>query len=139
MDMSSTIRRGHPAAFGVFIVLSLIVAIIASAVAADLNKQDDGQGGYGTNLVRDTTRFMVFTGWWSFLVGVIFVRIRYWFSLVGILTHAACSVLDGHRRCHFIYCCPRSYLVRDVDLLAVRFGCAFERCGQQELLGPRCS
>ena len=98
MDMSSTIRRGHPAAFAIFIVLSLIVAIIASAVVADLNKHD---AGYDSNLVRDTTRFMVFTGWWSFLVGILFVRIPLR-VMASILTCTAGSFLDGYGRCRLL-------------------------------------
>jgi len=72
MDLSSVIRKGHPIAFAIFIVLSLILAIIASAVVANLNHH----GNDVTDLIRDTTRFMVFTGWWSVLFGAIFVRIR---------------------------------------------------------------
>lgn len=130
MDMSSTIRRGHPAAFSVFIVLSLIVAIIASAVVADLNKNDGG--GYDTNLVRDTTRFMVFTGWWSFLVGILFVRICLR-VVVNILTCTVGSFLDGHWRCGLVDRCSRSCSFRYMGVLALRFCCSLERCGQHDV------
>lgn len=125
MDMSSTIRRGHPAAFAVFIVLSLIVAIIASAVVADLNKHD---AGYDSNLVRDTTRFMVFTGWWSFLVGVLFVRIPLR-VMASILTCTAGSFLDGYGRCRLLHCCSRSCSFRHMGILALRLCSPVERCG----------
>lgn len=72
MELSSAIRLGHPIAFSLFIFFSLVVAIIASAVTADFNSN----GGYDKTVTRDSTRFMVFTGWWSFLFGVIFVRIN---------------------------------------------------------------
>mgnify|MGYP001507460561 FL=1 len=135
MDMSSTIRRGHPAAFAVFIVLSLIVAIIASAVVADLNKHDDT--GYDSNLVRDTTRFMGFTGWWSFLVGVLFVRLPLR-VMASILTCTAGSFLDGHGRCRLVDCCSRSRSFRHMGVLALRFCGPVERCGQHvlQLGGP---
>ncbi|CCV00683.1 unnamed protein product [Malassezia sympodialis ATCC 42132] len=71
MDLSSVIRKGHPIAFAIFIVLSLILAIIASAVVANLNHH----GNDVSNLIRDTTRFMVFTGWWSVLFGAIFLAL----------------------------------------------------------------
>lgn len=125
MDMSSTIRRGHPAAFAIFIVLSLIVAIIASAVVADLNKHD---AGYDSNLVRDTTRFMVFTGWWSFLVGILFVRILLR-VMASILTCAAGSFLDGYGRCRLLHCCSRSCSFRHMGILALRLCSPVERCG----------
>lgn len=125
MDMSSTIRRGHPAAFAIFIVLSLIVAIIASAVVADLNKHD---AGYDSNLVRDTTRFMVFTGWWSFLVGILFVRIPLR-VMESILTCTAGSFLDGYRRCRLLHCCSRSCSFRHMGILALRLCSPIERCG----------
>lgn len=125
MDMSSTIRRGHPAAFAIFIVLSLIVAIIASAVVADLNKHD---AGYDSNLVRDTTRFMVFTGWWSFLVGILFVRIPLR-VMASILTCTAGSFLDGYRRCRLLHCCSRSCSFRHMGILALRLCSPIERCG----------
>ena len=125
MDMSSTIRRGHPAAFAIFIVLSLIVAIIASAVVADLNKHD---AGYDSNLVRDTTRFMVFTGWWSFLVGILFVRIPLR-VMASILTCAAGSFLDGYGRCRLLHCCSRSCSFRHMGILALRLCSPVERCG----------
>ena len=125
MDMSSTIRRGHPAAFAIFIVLSLIVAIIASAVVADLNKHD---AGYDSNLVRDTTRFMVFTGWWSFLVGILFVRIPLR-VMASILTCTAGSFLDGYGRCRLLHCCSRSCSFRHMGILALRLCSPIERCG----------
>lgn len=125
MDMSSTIRRGHPAAFAIFIVLSLIVAIIASAVVADLNKHD---AGYDSNLVRDTTRFMVFTGWWSFLVGVLFVRLPLR-VMASILTCTAGSFLDGYGRCRLLHCCSRSCSFRHMGILALRLCSPVERCG----------
>ena len=125
MDMSSTIRRGHPAAFAIFIVLSLIVAITASAVVADLNKHD---AGYDSNLVRDTTRFMVFTGWWSFLVGVLFVRIPLR-VMASILTCTAGSFLDGYGRCRLLHCCSRSCSFRHMGILALRLCSPVERCG----------
>ena len=125
MDMSSTIRRGPPAAFAIFIVLSLIVAIIASAVVADLNKHD---AGYDSNLVRDTTRFMVFTGWWSFLVGILFVRIPLR-VMASILTCTAGSFLDGYGRCRLLHCCSRSCSFRHMGILALRLCSPVERCG----------
>ena len=125
MDMSSTIRRGHPAAFAIFIVLSLIVAIIASAVVADLNKHD---AGYDSNLVRDSTRFMVFTGWWSFLVGILFVRIPLR-VMASILTCTAGSFLDGYGRCRLLHCCSRSCSFRHMGILALRLCSPVERCG----------
>ncbi|WFD25020.1 hypothetical protein MEQU1_003730 [Malassezia equina] len=70
MDLSSVIRKGHPIAFALFIVISLILAIIASAVVADLNHNGNQNV---THLIRDSARFMVFTGWWSVLFGVIFL------------------------------------------------------------------
>lgn len=130
MDMSSTIRRGHPAAFAIFIVLSLIVAIIASAVVADLNDHHDS--GYDSNLVRDTTRFMVFTGWWSFLVGILFVRIGLR-VVANILTCTVGSFLDRHWWCGLVDCCPRSRSFRYMGVLALRFRGSFERCGQHVL------
>lgn len=84
MDLSSVIRKGHPIAFAIFIVISLILAIIASAVVADLNHNGNQNV---THLIRDTARFMVFTGWWSVLFGVIFVRIPSAYLSAGSLRY----------------------------------------------------
>lgn len=70
VDLSSVVRRGHPIAFGVFAIFALIVAIIASAVVADFNSH----GNPSKHLVRDSTRFLVFAGWWGFLFSLIYVR-----------------------------------------------------------------
>ena len=72
VDLSSAVRRGHPIAFGIFTVIALIVAIIASAVVSDFNSN----GQPSSKLVRDSTRFMVFAGWWGFLFSLVYVRTR---------------------------------------------------------------
>ncbi|WFC96485.1 hypothetical protein MBRA1_003143 [Malassezia brasiliensis] len=69
VDLSSAVRRGHPIAFGIFTVFALIVAIIASAVVADFNSN----GQPSSKLVRDSTRFMVFAGWWGFLFSLVYI------------------------------------------------------------------
>ena len=62
VDLSSAVRRGHPIAFGIF----------TSAVVADFNSN----GQPASKLVRDSTRFMVFAGWWGFLFSLVYVRTR---------------------------------------------------------------
>ncbi|WFD00974.1 hypothetical protein MYAM1_003733 [Malassezia yamatoensis] len=69
VDLSSAVRRGHPIAFGVFAFLALIVAIIASAVVADFNSN----GQPARKLARDSTRFLVFAGWWGFLFSLVYI------------------------------------------------------------------
>ncbi|WFD32960.1 ribonucleoside-diphosphate reductase [Malassezia sp. CBS 17886] len=68
MDLSTIVRRGHPIAFGLFAVFSFIVAIIASVLVANFNSNGQPLGE-----VRDSTRFMVFTGWWSVLFSIVYL------------------------------------------------------------------
>ncbi|PKI82546.1 hypothetical protein MVES_003348 [Malassezia vespertilionis] len=68
-DLSSTVRRGHPIAFGIFALFSLIVAIISSAVVASFNNN----GQPSDKVVRDSTRFMIFAGWWSFIFSIVYI------------------------------------------------------------------
>ena len=67
-DLSSTVRIGHSIVFGVFAIIALIEAIIASAVGSDWNKNQQPPSG-----TRDPTRFLVFCGWFAFLFTIIYV------------------------------------------------------------------
>lgn len=139
MELSSAIRLGHPIAFSLFIFFSLVVAIIASAVTADFNSN----GGYDKTVTRDSTRFMVFTGWWSFLFGVIFVRINGSPEMPPPLSTDALTVSVGsiphwHRRCCFLNRCSRRGSADYMDLLALWFCGPFECCRQRVLWQRRC-
>ncbi|WFD39383.1 uncharacterized protein MJAP1_002358 [Malassezia japonica] len=69
VDLSSTVRRGHPIAFGIFALLAFIVAVISSAVVASFNSNEQPKD----NLVRDSTRFLIFAGWWGFLFSIVYI------------------------------------------------------------------
>jgi len=119
MDLSSSIRRGHPIAFSLLIVLSLVVAIISSAVVGHWNSTHQPH----QNIIRDTTRFWVFTGWWSFLFAIIYVRA----NRVYMLTATDGPVPYRHRWLPLVDCQPRCLGVYYMGLLACRFGFALEQ------------
>ena len=89
VDLSSAVRRGHPIAYGLFAFFALIVAIIASAVVADFNSN----GEPAKKLARDSTRFLVFAGWWGFLFSLVYVR------LIILTCRLACSCLVSVDSC----------------------------------------
>ncbi|WFD36911.1 hypothetical protein MCUN1_003803 [Malassezia cuniculi] len=65
---STVVRRGHPIAFGVFTLIAFIVAVVSSAVVADFNKN-----GNPIDSIRDSTRFLVFAGWWGFIFSLVYI------------------------------------------------------------------
>jgi len=72
VDAGAHIRRGHPIAFGILIVTSLISAIIASALTHDY-RQNDAAANLTSQGLKDKVHFSVFTGWWSFLFSAIYL------------------------------------------------------------------
>lgn len=72
VDSSSAIRRGHPIAFLVFTFFAFVTAVIASTLVSDYNKHNNAP----TMGINNATRFLLFAGWWGFLVGVIYVSFR---------------------------------------------------------------
>lgn len=91
VDLSSTVRRGHPIAFGIFALLAFIVAVISSAVVASFNSNEQPKD----NLVRDSTRFLIFAGWWGFLFSIVYVRISvFWEQYTNLFRSVfSCPVL----------------------------------------------
>ena len=71
VESSAAIRRGHPITFGIFTGVAFIVAVIASTLVADYNQNNNAP----TMGINNATRFLLFAGWWGFLVGVIYVSI----------------------------------------------------------------
>lgn len=71
VDSSALIRRGHPITFIIFTVVAFIVAVIASTLVADYNSNNNAP----TMGINNATRFLLFAGWWGFLVGVVYVSI----------------------------------------------------------------
>lgn len=69
VDTSSAVRRGHPIAFGLFTFVAFIVAVIATTLVADYNSNHNPP----TSGINNATRFLVFAGWWGFVVGVAYV------------------------------------------------------------------
>jgi len=71
VDTSALVRRGHPITFIIFTFFSFIVAVIASTLVSDYNSNNNAP----TTGINNATRFLLFTGWWGFLVGVVYVSI----------------------------------------------------------------
>lgn len=72
VDSSTHIRRGHPITFGLFTGVALIVAITASVLVSDYNNNNNAP----TKGINDTTRFLLFAGWWGVVVGAAYVSIQ---------------------------------------------------------------
>lgn len=71
VDSSSAIRRGHPITFLIFTFVAFVVAIISSVLVADYNSNNNAP----TQGINNATRFLLFAGWWGFLVGAAYVSI----------------------------------------------------------------
>ncbi|CBQ73096.1 conserved hypothetical protein [Sporisorium reilianum SRZ2] len=83
-DSSALIRRGHPITFIVFTVVAFIVAVIASTLVADYNSNNNAP----TMGINNATRFLLFAGWWGFLVGVAYTGL-FLASVGGVITSIA--------------------------------------------------
>ncbi|GAA5861076.1 hypothetical protein JCM3774_002184 [Rhodotorula dairenensis] len=70
------IKRGHIVTFSLLTLFSLIEWIIAAALVARYNRDNN----YPSNSVRDRTRFLLFTGLWTFVFSIVY--------LAGFLTAA---------------------------------------------------
>ena len=70
-DASTHIRRGHPITFGVLLVISFIVAVIASALTHDY-RQNDEPANLTSQAVKDKGHFSLFTGWFTFLLSAVY-------------------------------------------------------------------
>ncbi len=86
VDASTHIRRGHPIAFGLLILFSLISAIIASVLAADYN--DNNSDALTSQGLKNKIRFSVFTGWWTVLFSAIYLG-TFLAGVGGVLTSIA--------------------------------------------------
>lgn len=71
VDTSAAIRRGHPISFIIFTFVAFIVAVIASTLVADYNQNNNAP----TKGIENATRFLLFAGWWGFIVGAAYVSI----------------------------------------------------------------
>jgi hypothetical protein len=71
VDSSAAIRRGHPISFLLFTFVAFIVAVIASTLVADYNSN----GNAPTKGIENATRFLLFAGWWGFLIGAVYVSV----------------------------------------------------------------
>lgn len=84
VDTSSAIRRGHPITFLIFTFVAFIVAVIASTLVSDYNKNNNAP----TTGINNATRFLLFAGWWGFLVGVTYTGL-FLASVGGVITSIA--------------------------------------------------
>ncbi|TKY85825.1 hypothetical protein EX895_005366 [Sporisorium graminicola] len=84
VDSSALIRRGHPITFIIFTFVAFIVAVIASTLVADYNSNHNAP----TAGINNATRFLLFAGWWGFLVGVVYTGL-FLASVGGVLTSIA--------------------------------------------------
>lgn len=126
-DLSSTVRRGHPIAFGIFALTAFIVAVIASAVVANFNAGNQPQ----SSMVRDSARFLVFAGWWGFIFSLVYVRALR--SPKNVTNHVDCSVLVRCRWFPLVDRLARCLYHSDLDLLARRYRCSVLQGRQREL------
>ncbi|PWZ02240.1 hypothetical protein BCV70DRAFT_59597 [Testicularia cyperi] len=84
VDTSSAVRRGHPISFGIFTFVAFIVAVIASVLVTDYNRNNNAP----TAGINNATRFLLFAGWWGFVVGVAYTAL-FLFSIGGVITSIA--------------------------------------------------
>ncbi|KIS69372.1 uncharacterized protein UMAG_02707 [Mycosarcoma maydis] len=84
VDTSALVRRGHPITFIIFTFFSFIVAVIASTLVSDYNSNNNAP----TTGINNATRFLLFTGWWGFLVGVVYTGL-FLASVGGVITSIA--------------------------------------------------
>ena len=100
VDSSSLIRRGHPITFIVFTFVAFIVSVIASTLVADYNSNHNPP----TQGINNATRFLVFAGWWGFVVGAAYVSISWSLatSLIDLLEQYRQSV--AQLNCNAAFC-----------------------------------
>ncbi|KDN39315.1 hypothetical protein K437DRAFT_239573 [Tilletiaria anomala UBC 951] len=91
VDASTYIRRGHPISFGVLVLVSLIVAIIASALTHDY-RQGNRAANETAQGLKDKVHFHVFIGWFSFLFSSIYLGC-FLAGVGGILTSIASHLI----------------------------------------------
>ncbi|KAJ9479075.1 hypothetical protein PHBOTO_002548 [Pseudozyma hubeiensis] len=84
VDSSAIVRRAHPITFGIFVFVSFIVAVIASTLVADYNSNNNAP----TMGINNATRFLLFAGWWGFLVGAAYLGL-FLASVGGVITSIA--------------------------------------------------
>ncbi|GAC71744.1 checkpoint 9-1-1 complex, HUS1 component [Moesziomyces antarcticus T-34] len=84
VDSSAAIRRGHPISFLLFTFVAFIVAVIASTLVADYNSN----GNAPTKGIENATRFLLFAGWWGFLIGAVYTGL-FLASVGGVITSIA--------------------------------------------------
>jgi len=85
MGFGDHVRRGHPILFS----LIIFFGIIEGSIATWLTVMYDAQANYPSLDVRDRTRFILFTSWWTVL-GSIILGLLFWHSSAGsILTSVA--------------------------------------------------
>ncbi|TDL28089.1 hypothetical protein BD410DRAFT_343691 [Rickenella mellea] len=61
MAIDKHVRRGHPIVFGLIIFFAIIQASLATWLTQRFNQHHN----YLSVSVRDRTRFLLFTGWWT--------------------------------------------------------------------------
>ncbi|SPO25669.1 uncharacterized protein UTRI_03034 [Ustilago trichophora] len=84
VDSSAAIRRGHPITFGLFTGVAFIVAVIASTLVHDYNVNNNAP----TMGINNATRFLLFAGWWGFIVGIVYTGL-FLASVGGVITSIA--------------------------------------------------
>ncbi|SAM82057.1 uncharacterized protein UBRO_04325 [Ustilago bromivora] len=84
VDTSAAIRRGHPISFIIFTFVAFIVAVIASTLVADYNQNNNAP----TKGIENATRFLLFAGWWGFIVGAAYTGL-FLASVGGVITSIA--------------------------------------------------
>ncbi|ORX40223.1 hypothetical protein BD324DRAFT_616956 [Kockovaella imperatae] len=76
MAFDTTVRRGHPILFGLILLFSLIEGCDTAYIVGQYNSADN----YPNHSIRDRSRFLVFTSWWT----VVFSALYLAFYLTGI-------------------------------------------------------
>ncbi|AAW42957.1 expressed protein [Cryptococcus deneoformans JEC21] len=61
VDVSTHIRRGHPAFMGALLLFAIIEGCITAYLVAQFNDDDT----YPSHSYRDRLKFLVFTSWWT--------------------------------------------------------------------------
>eukprot|EP00918_Siedleckia_nematoides_P072800 GHVU01158906.1.p1 GENE.GHVU01158906.1~~GHVU01158906.1.p1 ORF type:complete len:199 (+),score=19.51 GHVU01158906.1:84-599(+) len=84
MGIEVPVRRVHPALFGAILLFAFIEAVLSSWLTARFNKHHN----YFSTSELDRTRFLVFTSWWTVIIGSVYLA----FSLGAAATSVVGSV-----------------------------------------------
>ncbi|BGP14924.1 hypothetical protein JCM10213_003719 [Rhodosporidiobolus nylandii] len=68
IDFAKHLKRAHLVSFSLLVVFSLIDWAIAAWLVAHYNKH-----GYPNHSIRDRTRFLLFTGLWTFVFSFVYI------------------------------------------------------------------